>query len=217
MRLMIYDETDVTSNLRRLKASGSWPLGVSLLDFNVPVGLSHSWFVGGQVYRALRRVDVCKGFRAWHLALEWLAGHDKVTEIQYWGHGSPGCVWMDGTALRADAFAGPYAEILKKVAARLAPGALVWFRTCATFGADAGQLFARKWAQGLGCRVAGHTHNIGPWQSGLHSLRPGQVPDWMPGEGIAKGDATRPVKMKGSSCFLPHTLNCLRGEVPSDW
>lgn len=97
------------------------------------------------------------------------------------------------------------------------PIPLWWFRTCETLGASCGQAFARAWADFLGCRVAGHTHVIGFYQSGLHSLRPGEKPTWSADEGIIEGDAARPLRAAESRRGIPNTITCLGGRPPPGW
>ena len=220
LQLMIYDETDVTKRLRELQRIEVLPPNWELPDITLPVGLTHSWLVGGRVYRALRRIDDCAGFRVWYRALEWLATfcpEQRISEIQYWGHGSPGKVWMDGEVMTCDVFDGPLAPLLKAVRDRLTPDALIWFRTCASFGAQPGQIFARRWAEFMNCRVAGYTYNIGLSQSGLHSLRPGQHPWWPLDEGIKDGTPIAPQKMAMSRFWAPNTIHCLRSTIPNTW
>ena len=89
--------------------------------------------------------------------------------------------------------------------------ALVWFRTCATFGRQKGKDFASVVAGFFGCRAAGHTYVIGPLQSGLHSLAPGESPAWSVDEGVVAGD-DRAAAM--SSWSAPNTITCLHGVVP---
>jgi len=100
---------------------------------------------------------------------------------------------------------------------QLAPGALVWFRTCETLGAAAGIDFAERLADFLGARVAGHTYVIGFHQSGLHGLPPGTRADWSPTEGLADGTAEAPRRAKWSHRLAPRTITCLGGEVPEPW
>ena len=100
---------------------------------------------------------------------------------------------------------------------RLAPGALVWFRTCETFGGAAGHDFARAFTDFFGCRAAGHTFIIGYWQSGLHLLEPGQAPHWDASEGLAKGTPERPELAAWSAMGAPNTISCMTGRVPDGW
>jgi hypothetical protein len=169
------------------------------------VELADAWAAGGWLYRGLRRLDDCRGFLTWTEALEWLAGLGSVDEVQYWGHGSPGCVWLGGEALDVRALS------------TLRVTSLFWLRTCASFAGIPGQRLAKAMSSELGCRVAGHTFNIGPLQSGLHSLRPGLDPEWPETEGLAEGLAEKPLAMRSSVPWAPNTITCLHGTVPERW
>jgi hypothetical protein len=217
LRLMIYDATDVKSTLK-LPPVGDGPAH----QVEVNLGLTHSWTAGGLLYRALRRVDDYSGFSSWDEALDWLANYktgESIQEIQYWGHGSPGYIYMNGQVLSTNhlLYGSEQGKMLHKIAERFTPDALVWFRTCATFGAESGQTFAETWANELKCRVAGHTHNVGFFQSGLHSLKPGEKASWSSSEGILKGTPAVPQKMKGSMPWTGKTITCLHGAVPKGW
>jgi len=130
-------------------------------------------------------------------------------------------VWMADEKLDHHAFSGEHADALAAIRDRLTDDALVWFRTCATFGAERGRLFARQWAQDLGCRVAAHTHNIGFFHAGLHSLRPGETPSWPVGEGVKTGTATSPDEMIMTNWWggrgQPNVVSCLHNEFPDGW
>lgn len=205
LRVMVYDQTDV----------GPW----------YRPGLSHSWWLGGWLYRGLGRLDAWRGFRRWPDALDWLEeiSRDRpLGEVQYWGHGKWGRLMMDRDALTARDLA-PNAT--SELASRLGtlrdrmsgPEALWWFRTCETFGGDSGHEFARRWADQFGCRVAGHTYIIGPYQSGLHTLRPGEAPTWPAAEGILEGDAASPRRAAWSTARAPNTVSFLHGKIPADF
>jgi hypothetical protein len=188
----------------------------------LPVGLSTAWRTGSWLYRGLGRLDAAAGVASWREALEFLAGHAPtrpLAEVQYWGHGRWGRVLCDREPLDATVLgpAHPLHGLLGAVKERLLPEALVWLRTCEAFGTHAGQDFARRLADGLGVRVAGHTHIIGFFQSGLHGLRPGELPAWSPEEGLAEGTASAPVRAHDSSPLAPRTITCLHGRVPEGW
>jgi len=204
LRLMVYDRTCVANA--------------------APVGLSTAWTAGSVLYRGLGRLDAAFGASSWDEALGWLAGHAPgraIAEIQYWGHGRWGRVYVDQDVLDGAAFGATHrlAARLAAVRERLLPEgqSLVWLRTCETFGAVAGHHFARCLADGLGARVAGHTHVIGALQSGLRGLRPGHEPDWPVAEGIAQGTPERPVEAFSSGLLRPRTITCLQGAVPEGW
>jgi hypothetical protein len=214
LRLMVFDTTDVK---RSFKLPG---VDADVSPIEVDIGLSHSWFAGGALYRSMRRLDQYKGFDSWAATFEWLntvgEGY-KIAQIQYWGHGSPGRVLMNRKALNQGSFFGEHAAALRKLASRLTPESLVWFRTCSTFAGDPGRRFAQVWSQALGCQVAAHTHLVGFWQSGLHSIAPGDLPHWPAAEGIEAGTAAEPTKLKWSAPWIPNTITCLGGSVPKGW
>jgi hypothetical protein len=172
------------------------------------------------LYRAQHAIDAARGVGTWDGALGWLAAWDTpIAEIQYWGHGHWGTAMVDGDALDANVLEPTHRlhRELEAVRERLAPDALIWFRTCETFGAAAGHDFAMRLADWTGARVAGHTHVIGFHQSGLHGLRPGMRPSWPSTEGLARGTADAPERAKGSRPWASHTITCLHANVPDAW
>lgn len=204
LRLMVYDRTCVGPR--------------------VPAGLSTAWSAGSVLYRALDRIDATFGATSWDEALAWVATYEPsrpIAELQYWGHGRWGRVLIDDDVLDATALGAghPLALRIAAVRERLVPGgeALVWLRTCEAFGGTAGHELAMRLADGLGARVAGHTHIIGAIQSGLHGLLPGHTPDWSAQEGIAEGTPDAPKRAYGSGVLRPRTITCFTGAVPSGW
>jgi hypothetical protein len=183
--------------------------------------LTASWRYGSVVY-GMRprptRVDASFGATCWQDALAWLCSvhpNEVIDEVQYWGHGLPGRVFLGTDRLDRDSLAhvGLLAEDVDAFRARLCgPEALVWFRTCGAFGGEAGQAFAAACAERFGCRVGGHTFVIGPLQSGLHTVTPTTAPTWSTTEG--QDDAGR---LLASSWSAPHTITCLHGAIPSGW
>lgn len=200
LSLMVYDDT----------CRGRGPLP----------GMTHSWIAGGLLYRALDRFDAIRGVETWDEALDWLQnveGSRPIAEIQFWGHGKWGRVLVDGNPLDVSALAAdsPYHDSLGRIRERLVGAeALWWFRTCETFGAEAGHEFARKWSDFFDCRVASHTYIIGPYQSGLHVLSPGGRPDWPLDEGLAEGTTSNPERAEWSTPWKPNTIFCLTSELP---
>lgn len=182
--------------------------------------LSFAWKAGSALYRGLRRMDAARGVASWAEAFEWLASIDgPIDELQYWGHGKWGQVHVGDEILGARSLLRDHAhrpglDMLKE---KLAPGALVWFRTCETLGALPGIAFAEQLADFLGTRVAGHTYIIGFHQSGLHGLEPGGRADWDPAEGLLEGTPEAPQRAKWSKPWAPHTITCLQGRVPGAW
>lgn len=188
------------------------------------VGLSSAWSAGALLYRALGRLDAAHAVASWDEAFDWLATYEPsrpVAEIQYWGHGKWGCAMVDRAPFDASALreGHPLHRGIAAVRERLVSGgeALFWFRTCETFGADAGLDFATRLSDHLDARVAGHTFIIGVTQSGLHGLAPGTAPDWSATEGLAEGTSDRPVRAYGSSLKQPRTITCFDGSIPPQW
>lgn len=178
------------------------------------------WAAGSYLYRGLGRIDRAKGVASWAEAFAWLASlEEPIDEVQYWGHARWGRVMIDDDALMISALQKhhPKREGLVALRERLSPGALVWFRSCETFGASAGIAFAEGLADFLGTRVAGHTHIIGFHQSGLQGLAPGRRAHWDPMEGVAEGTPDEPLQAKGSRPWAPRTITCLNGVVPEAW
>jgi hypothetical protein len=184
-----------------------------------PRMLGLSWQYGTHFYRALGRVDGAFGAHSFAQAFEWLARHEAsrpIAELQFWGHGKWGRIFVDREALDRR-WLSPGHEHHAAFCAlreRLTPDALLWFRTCETLGADAGQDFAAALGDATGARVAGHTYVIGFFQSGLHCLRPGVKAQWSRTEGLASGSAERPENALVSTPDAPNTITCLTGQIP---
>jgi hypothetical protein len=208
LRLMVFDSTCVHPAAR--------------------LGLTTTWQVGARLYGALGRIDAWRGVTSWTEALCWLAEThpgQPIAEVQYWGHGHFGSAVTAGgkgpeKVLDARALVPGHVlhDDLLAVRERLSPKGLWWFRTCQTFGTERGHAFAQAFTAFLGRRAAGHTHIIGPWQSGLHSLLPGEAPTWSTAEGTTGELTPRGTpKAKWSTPWAPRTINCLDGAVPAGW
>jgi hypothetical protein len=174
------------------------------------------------MYSLLGRSDGAHGARTFADGLAWLSSFratEPIAELQFWGHGKWGRIFIDREALdrRALAEGHDHHHALRRLRDRLSPGALVWFRTCETFGAIAGHDFARAWTDFFGCRTAGHTFVIGYWQSGLHLLGPGDTPTWKVEEGLTAGTPARPERAALSWPGRPNTITCMQGRVPDGW
>ena len=90
---------------------------------------------------------------------------------------------------------------------------LFWFRTCSTFHGEAGKEFAKTFSELIRCKTAAHTHKIGfPSHSGLHSIMPGEEPNWPSEEGKDKKG-----NVKSSGLFKPNTIWFWRNTIPEGW
>jgi hypothetical protein len=186
------------------------------------LGLSRAWSTGSRMYSLMGRSDGAHGARRFSDGLDWLSNFrasEPIAELQFWGHGKWGRIFIGKETLdrRALASGHEHHPALCRLRERLSPDALVWFRTCETFGAIPGHDFARAWTDFFGCRAAGHTFVIGYWQSGLHLLRPGQAPPWTVEEGLIKGSPAHPGRAALSWPSRPNTITCLQGRVPEGW
>jgi hypothetical protein len=184
--------------------------------------LGYSWQYGTQLYRALGRVDAAYGASSFQDAFAWLARHESsrpISELQFWGHGKWGRIFIASESLDRGWLSPshPQHTAYRALAERLTPEALLWFRTCETLGARAGQDFASALSDGTGARVAGHTYVIGFFQSGLHCLKPGTKPSWSHSEGLAAGTPASPQRALDSAPNAPNTITCLTGEIPADF
>ncbi|MEQ1506966.1 MAG: hypothetical protein ABMB14_32360, partial [Myxococcota bacterium] len=195
-------------------------------------GLTPVWWTGAYLYGGLGRLDAWTGARSWPEALAWLGTvcpDRPIAEIQYWGHGHWGEVMLGDTRIdgSSTAPASPLRPALERIRDRMVPGdasgtgsgtgAAWWFRTCDTFGSARGHAFAQRWTALFGRPAAGFTHVIGPWQSGLHRLAPGDAPHWPASEGIAIGTPDAPKLSTGSRPGLPNTITFLQNRVPPTW
>lgn len=194
LRLMLYDRT----------CRGRGPIP----------GLSHAWSAGGVLYKRLGRIDAWYGAASWAEGLDWLLGAEEpIAEIQFWGHGEWGGLWIDEELLTITALAPahPMHARLADLRGHLADNALWWFRSCDVFGTQTGHDFARAWTRFFGCRAAGHTYTINILQSGLHLLEPGAEPTWPVTEGVVPGLS----HAAESSIFAPRTITCLHNAIPT--
>src|SRR5262245_16909166 len=113
-----------------------------------PRALGFSWRYGTHLYRALGRVDAAYGAHDFADALGWLSRVERersIGELQFWGHGKWGRIFIAAEALDRSVLepSHRYHSAFRDVQQRLTPDALLWFRTCETLGARAGQDFAR--------------------------------------------------------------------------
>lgn len=209
LKIMIYDQTPLLDGLNDATQDG----------------LALSWKWGGKLYQMFHRFDLVISALSWEHAIEQILYKTQdcpIGEIQFWGHGWPGAAFVGSDRLDIyDFLEGHRSELanfLIQLSSQLDADSLVWFRTCATFCGAKGQAFAYHLSDLLGCTVAGHTHIIGPWQAGLHTLKPHQDPYWSVGEGIAEGTPSRVKKAKTSTPFTsPNGISCLTSKIPKGW
>jgi hypothetical protein len=215
LRLVILDATDVGR-------FGADPGGGADGTSRRGPGLTPVWSAGARLFDAMGRVDAWIAATNWRDALRWAADQAQragrpIGSLQAWGHGGFGFMRiaqtaLDGAALRQ---ASALAPALDAVRDALAPGSSVWLRCCSAFGHD-GRTFARSLADRLRARVAGHTYIIGFYQSGTHSLSPGDAPTWDPREGV-RFEAGRAAGARWSTPWAPNTITCLASRLPPEY
>jgi hypothetical protein len=183
--------------------------------------LAYTWFAGGRLYRWSRWLDKCNGVTSWENGLDWLIKEGRkepISQIQYWGHGSWGKAWLGRSVISESTLnkSNKIRDRLEELKPLLTSNALIWFRTCSTFGNKSGQGFAKEFTNYMDCRVAAHTHMIGWWQGGLHSLKPNQSVYWPSKEGVSV-NSRGGEKALWSSWRTPNTITCMSGAVPKGW
>ena len=155
---------------------------VLLVDASAYDPLRLTWRVGHLIkspHRFTHRLYV----HSWDEAMERLCAvgeQEKLSEVQFWGHGAPGRVLIGHYVLNAN-YLRSSALLQRWVAMepfQLSPSPLVWFRTCETMRGDVGRAFAEQLSRLLRCRVAGYTQYIHVLQRGLVVVSPGGDACW---------------------------------------
>ncbi len=185
---------------------------VTLYDKNPGKGFDQwflmvCWAVGCWLQKLFGAVDDYVGVASWEEAKGWLTSRNvKVTSIQFWGHGSPGAVYIAGKAITAKM----WLEVKDCVAE--GQDSILWFRTCSTFLGQKGFDYSKTLADGLNITVAGHTRIIGPLQGGLHTRKPNSEPSWP----ITEGEFPKtwwPAHLKWGN----NTVLFLATKIPEGW
>lgn len=182
---------------------------VTIYDKNPGAGfmqwcLKTSWLLGCIFQKLVGAVDDYYGASSWADAKAWLNKQSTpLTVIQYWGHGSPGTVWLASKPI-------PTSEWLS-LKPLLVPESLLWFRVCEAFKGPSGQVFAKRLADKLGCTIAAHTRIIGLFQGGLYTIKPNTMPSWSVEEGML------PTWRPDFQPWLKHTVLCLQWWIPKGW
>lgn len=180
-----------------------------------------SWITGGKFYKMFRGIEHHQGFDNWPEALKWICTIEpdkKINSVQFWGHGTPGRVWMNGDYLSARSILkkSEHHESLLMLKDRMDEDSVFWFRSCNVFAGQEGHLFGMTISKMLECRIAAHTYIVGPWQGGLHTIGPDEKPFWSIEEGLKKKkDGT--YKPLWSMPWTKNTLFCLTGKIPKGW
>jgi hypothetical protein len=129
----------------------------------------------------------------------------RLRQVAYWGHGSPGILWVADCRMDLDT---DMASLLRPVLA--GPESIFWARVCSFCAGENGQAAALDAADAFGCRFASFTHIIHAWQSGLHVVDPGQRrAGWPTGEGNGGSAWSTP--------WAPNTVLATRQSIPAKY
>jgi hypothetical protein len=164
-----------------------------------------SWAIGSRLQKLFGAVDEYYGASSWTEAALWLQTRNtsSFSSIQYWGHGSPGTVWLNSKPIPKNIF--------DVVLSKLQPQSVIWFRTCSTFQNAQGQRFSENLANSLNCIIAGHTRIVGLLQGGLHTRMPHTAASWPIEEGEPK------TVLPSWLYWGNNTITCLQTKIPKNW
>lgn len=165
-----------------------------------------TWLVGSYIQKLFGVADVVKGFSSWDEVSSWLQtlNAEKISSIQYWGHGSPGKVWMAQKTM-------PH-SLFQPIKEKLSSDSIIWFRTCSTLQGQKGYDLSKHLANSLNCIIAGHTRIIGLLQGGLHTRKPNEEPSWPINEAEFKSSVI-PSWLKWGN----NTITCFHTKIPKGW
>lgn len=173
--------------------------------------LSPIWAAGARLYKAMGWIDAYAPASTIASALSVIGERSRfLDELQIWGHGSPGWVHLGRARYGASDVRW------RNLGDAMDRGGLIWLRSCAVFQGPEGQHFARQLSYETGCRVAGHTHDIGHWglQSGLRTYhyRDGDC-RWPIDEGRSQPFGA----INPSRPWAPRTVTAMTPRVPAGW
>ena len=160
----------------------SYGARVLLVDASAYDPLRLTWRVG-HLIESRQRFTHRLYVHSWDEAMERLCAigeREKLSELQFWGHGAPGRVLighhvLDANYLQSSAL---FQRWMAMEPFQLSPSPLIWFRTCETMRGDVGRSFAEQLSGLLRCRVAGYTQYIHVLQRGLVMVSPGGEACW---------------------------------------
>ncbi|MDX2480724.1 MAG: hypothetical protein QNK24_10365 [Desulfuromusa sp.] len=236
LKIMIYDKTDMS---RPVDINGD-----GITDLRIP-GLSRSWEIGRKLYKATGAIDIAKGVGSWDEAVEFLLkivrAKNKVAEVSFWGHASPGAAYINGEpldiyTLNGSTFDSSRLKLRKDLAnisflmesSNYGTGPtynenglipLWWFRGCSMAHGLTGISFMREFSDFMRADVVAHACVIGHY--GLHSYGYGfrylqKDAHWSPEDGYEKNKYGAMVP-KTSWFTHPNTITCLTSKVPESW
>lgn len=130
---------------------------------------------------------------------------EKYDEVQFWGHGSPGFIYVN----KQPATASFWFALSEKVN----PNANVWLRVCYFAATSFGKTMMNQISKNLNARVIAHTYSIGQWacQSGTRAVTPTALAAWPSTEGVGADKS-----FSHSAPWAPNTVSAL-SLTPPKW
>lgn len=128
----------------------------------------------------------------------------KFDEIHWWGHGSPGRLYINEVKSN-DKYLASFNQVVHQ-------GGFIWLRVCAFAQGETGMNYMEWLSSITNTIVFAHTYNIGHWgaHSGLVKASPGQLVKYSETEG--RDPKTN--KLLNSSWVAPRTISALRMKIP---
>lgn len=166
-----------------------------------------SWKVGAAVFKSY--FDTILAVQDWTDCHKQLAALvDKYDEVQFWGHGSPGFIYVNSQPAPA--------EFWFALAKKISKNATVWLRVCSFAASSIGKTMMNQISKNLGAKIIAHTYSIGQWgcQSGTRAVTPTTLAGWSATEGVDKSKT--PAELLPSSPWAPNTVFSLTMRPP-DW
>jgi len=115
--------------------------------------------IGAFIGKILGVYDRIYGISTWEEFFEIINTEKDVKQVDYWGHGSSGEVYLQNTPLTLHLNLNKDAKLNVET---------IWFRTCSTLRGKSGLLFLEKVIGRLGKNVGGFTEIIWFFQSGCY-------------------------------------------------
>lgn len=174
-----------------------------IYDFSEDTPVGFTWKVGAFFGRPFfDKIIYAKNWFDCENQLKALT--EKYDEVQFWGHGSPGKIYIGGQN-DPSSFWGNLEKVLNK-------DATVWLRVCSFAHGDHGKVMMHILSEVLGARLIAHTYVIGTWasQSGMHAVdtKNNLLAEWPDEEGRKENVFT------SSNPLAPNTVSAFRMFAP---
>lgn len=166
-----------------------------------------SWKVGSKVFSPY--FDKILAVKSWDDCYAQLSQlEEKYDEVQFWGHGTPGFIYVNKQPSTADFWL--------TLAKKLNKNAVVWLRVCSFAATSLGKTMMSQISKTLNAKLIAHTYSVGQWgcQSGARAVTPTNSAKWSSDEGVDRGQS--PFKLLPSAPWIPNTVLVLTMKPP-EW